>query len=547
MRLRTRLALAFLALAVLPLLVSAPLVARRLRATFDRELERRADAASAFLAVEVERLRARVEEAVSAAASDRSAEELARALEGPGPLPPPDAARSLAEGRRLSVLALLDAEGRVRSSAHFPARTGDVDRGLAAVLAVPPGTVVLKEVQVSAPEGPRAWPALLSARPVEGTASAWLVGGVLLDATLATELATLSGTEVEIRRGAEVLAGAGRVSGRQLVRALPLGEGTSLSVVVGDAAQAEAERALLAALALVVGGGLLLSVALGALLARRITKPLEALTRGARQVAHGQLETQVATGAKGEVGVLVEAFNHMTSELGRTTRALVKAERVAAWEEVARSLAHELKNPLTPLQMSLETLSAAQAAESPRFAELFRESAPAMREEVERLARTVDAFARFARLPPSFPVELDLGAWAEQALLLYGAQSNGECEAALAKGIRVHADRDQLAQVLHNLLKNAEEATAGRAAWVAVRVLSEGKWAVLEVEDAGPGVPPSERDSIFEPHFSRKQRGSGLGLAICRRIATEHGGTLGVRQGTRGGALFRLALPRLGA
>ncbi len=546
MRLRTRLALAFAALSVLPLLVSAPFVARRLRATFDRELERRSEAASALVAVEVERLGTRVEEAVSAAARDSSAEELARALEGTGALPPPDAARTLAEGRGLSVLAVVDREGRVRSSAHFPARTGDVDRGLAAALSVPPGQVVVKEVQVSAPEGPRAWPALLAARPVEGAPSAWLVGGVLLDTALATQLATLSGTEVEIRRpGPEVLASAGRVSGRRVVRELPLGEGTSLAVVVGDAASAEAERALLAALALLVGGGLLLSVALGVLLARRTTLPLEALTRGAREVAEGHLETQVAaTGAQGEVGVLIEAFNHMTSELGRTTRALVKAERVAAWEEVARSLAHELKNPLTPLQMSLETLSAAQAASSPRFAELFRESAPAMREEVQRLARTVDAFARFARLPPSFPVEVDLGAWAEHVLSLYGAEASVR-EASFEKGLLVQADTDQLAQVLHNLLKNAEEATAGAAPWVAVRVLAEGARAVLEVEDRGPGVPPEERERIFEPHFSRKQRGSGLGLAISRRIATEHGGTLEVRQGQSGGALFRLALPRL--
>ncbi len=544
MRLRTRLALAFAALAVLPLLVSAPFVARRLRATFDRELERRADAASALVGMEVERLRARVEEAVSAASGDSNAEALARALEGTGPLPPPDAARSLAEGRGLSVLAVVDNTGRVRSSAHFPARAGDVDVGLAAVLALPPGTVVLKDVQVSAPEGPRAWPALLVARPVEGAPASWLVGGVLLDATLATQLATLSGTEVEIRRGTDVLAGAGVVSGRRVVRALALGEGTSLAVVVGDAASAEAERALLTALALVVGGGLLLSVALGVLLARRTTLPLEALTRGAREVAQGQLETQVRTGARGEVGVLVEAFNHMTSELGRTTRALVKAERVAAWEEVARSLAHELKNPLTPLQMSLETLSDAQAANSPRFAELFRESAPAMREEVERLSRTVDAFARFARLPPSFPVEVDLGAWAEQALSLYGAAPGVEREASLQKGLLVQADRDQLAQVLHNLLKNAEEATVGGTPWVAVRVFAEGPRAVLEVEDAGPGVPPEEREHIFEPHFSRKQRGSGLGLAISRRIATEHGGQLEVRSGQKGGALFRLLLPR---
>jgi two-component system, NtrC family, nitrogen regulation sensor histidine kinase NtrY len=543
MRLRTRLTLAFAALAVLPVLVSAPLVARRLRTTFDRELERRAEATSALVAVEVERLRARVAEAVTAAARDSSAEALAHALEGPGALPPPDAARSLAEGRGLSVLALVDAQGRVRSSAHFPARAGDVEEGLRAALALPPGTVALEEVQVLAPEGPRTWPALLASTPVEGVPTAFLVGGVLLDGALATQLSTSSGAEVEVRRGPEVLAGAGGTPGRQLVRVLPLGGDVSLAVAVGDAASQEAERALLGALAAVVAGGLLLSLAVGALLARRTTRPLEALTRGAQAVAAGELETKVESRAKGEVGVLVEAFNRMTGELGRTTRALVKAERVAAWEEVARSLAHELKNPLTPLQMSLETLSAAQAAGSPRFAELFRESAPAMREEVERLKRTVDAFARFARLPPYVPVELDLGRWAEQALLLYGGPASRR-EERLQEGLLVLADRDQLAQVLHNLLKNAEEASGQGEPFLAVRVYAEGDAAVLEVEDAGPGVPPEERERIFEPHFSRKPGGSGLGLAIARRIATEHQGTLEVKAGARGGARFRLVLPR---
>jgi two-component system, NtrC family, nitrogen regulation sensor histidine kinase NtrY len=237
----------------------------------------------------------------------------------------------------------------------------------------------------------------------------------------------------------------------------------------------------------------------------------------------------------------------MTSELGRTTRALVKAERVAAWEEVARSLAHELKNPLTPLKMSLETLSAAQASGSPRFQALFLESAPAMREEVERLSRTVDAFARFARLPPFYPSTLDLGAWAEQALLLYGEADAVRREVSFEKGLLVHADRDQLAQVLHNLLKNAEEAAAGATPWVAVRVRAEGGLAILEVEDAGPGVRPGEEERIFEPAFSRKPGGSGLGLAIARRIAVEHEGSLAVKRGEKGGALFRLALPRVQA
>ncbi len=544
MRLRTKLTLAFAALSVLPLLVSAPLVARRLRTTFDRELERRAEATSALVAADVERLRTRVAEAVTGAAKDSSAEALAQALVGPGPLPAPDAARSLAEGRGLSVLALVDAAGRVRNSAHFPARTGDVEEGLRATLGLPAGTVALEEVEVLSPEGPRPWPALVSARPVEGASTTFLVGGVLVDGALATQLSAASGAEVEVRRGAEVLAGAGLTQGRKLVRLLPLGGDVSLAVAVGDAASQEAERALLAALAAVVGGGLFLSLGVGALLARRTTRPLEALTRGVQAVARGELETKVLSGAHGEVGVLVQAFNRMVEELARTTRALVKAERVAAWEEVARSLAHELKNPLTPLQMSLETLTAAEAAGSQRFLELFRESAPAMREEVERLKRTVDAFARFAKLPPYVPEELDLGLWAEQALQLYGGQGSGR-EESLEKGLLVQADKDQLAQVLHNLLKNAEEAAGPGAPGLVVRVYAQGEAAVLEVEDGGPGVPPLERERIFEPHFSRKPGGSGLGLALSRRIATEHQGTLEVDAGQKGGARFRLVLPRL--
>jgi two-component system, NtrC family, nitrogen regulation sensor histidine kinase NtrY len=545
MRLRTRLTLAFAALSVLPLLVSAPLVARRLRSTFDRELDRRADATSARVAADVQRLETHVAEAMTAAAQDSAAEALARAMEGPGPWPTADAARSLAEGRGLSVLALVDAQGRVRSSAHFPARTGDVDTGLHAALALPDGTVGVEDVQVAAPEGPRLWPALVCARPVEGVPGAFLVGGVLLDGTLATQLATASGAFVSLLRGEEVLASAGTAPGRQRVRVLPLGPGTSVSVAVGDAASAEAETALLSAFAAVVGAGLLLSFAVGAFLARRTTRPLEALTRGAEAVAAGQLQTRVDSPAQGELAVLVQAFNTMTGELSRTTRALVQAERIAAWEEVARSLAHELKNPLTPLQMSLETLCAAQASNSPRFEALFRAAAPAMREEVERLKRTVDAFARFARLPAAVLVPVDLGAWAEQALLLYGGDAGHRPEASLDSGLLVHADKDQLAQVLHNLLKNAEAATGPGGPPASVRVCARGPAVALEVEDRGPGIPAEARERIFEPHFSRTPGGSGLGLAIARRIATEHHGTLTVETGAHGGARFILLLPGL--
>ena len=547
MRLRTRLALAFAALAVFPLLLSAPLVARRLGRSFDTELQRRADASGALLGAELDALRTRIADSVAAVARDPATEELARALDQGGPLPPPDAVRGLAEGRGLAVLGLVDRNGRVKSSAHLPARTGDVDPGLAAALGAPPATGVVAEVEVRAPEGPRRWPALLVGRELEEPRGSFVVGGALLDDALATQLAQLAGAEVEVRRGSEVLALAGNASGRSAARELPLGGGTALVVRVGGAAYAEAERTLLSALAAVVGASLFLALALGLWLARRITGPLEALTRASRAVAAGELETRVDARAPGEVGQLVSAFNRMTSELGRTTRALVEAERVAAWEEVARGLAHELKNPLTPLQMSLETLAAAENARDPRFLALFRESVPAMQEEVQRLKRTVEAFARFARLPRTVAVPLDLGLWAEQALQLYGASPGLELETSLPPGVRVLADRDQLAQVLHNLLRNAEEAMEGRPGWVSVRVSAQGGRAVLEVEDGGPGIPEEERTRVFELSHSRRPGGTGMGLAIARRIAAEHQGTLEVETGSRGGALFRLTLPRASA
>ena len=120
--------------------------------------------------------------------------------------------------------------------------------------------------------------------------------------------------------------------------------------------------------------------------------------------------------------MLVDAFNRMTEDLGHATRALRAAEQAAAWEGVARSLAHELRNPLTPLQMSLETLLAARRARDPRFEALFVESAPAMLEEVERLRRTIDAFARFARLPAARLEPLDLTSWTDQTLALAAAR-----------------------------------------------------------------------------------------------------------------------------
>jgi signal transduction histidine kinase len=193
--------------------------------------------------------------------------------------------------------------------------------------------------------------------------------------------------------------------------------------------------------------------------------------------------------------------------------------------------------------MSLETLLAARKARDPRFEALFVESAPAMLEEVERLRRTIDAFARFARLPAAQLEPLDLTAWTEQALGIAGARPGVTLRWEPGPSLPVRADRDQLAQLLHNLLRNAEEAMPS-GGQVTVRTRGDADRAVLEVEDTGPGIPADLRSRVLEPGVTTKASGTGLGLALGARIAQGHGGTLEVDTAPGGGALLRLRIPR---
>ncbi|MGZ3480223.1 MAG: ATP-binding protein [Myxococcaceae bacterium] len=542
LRLRTLLLLAFAVLALLPLVVTVPFASRRIEQTFARELSARADAAAALATAELDRLGAVVDQAVTACATDPFTESVALQLETGVP-PAADAMRGVAEGRQLSVLTLRDPSGVTRSSAFLPARVGDVEPGLAAVQVGAPPVVVPVEVQ--RPDGVQLRPALVAARAVEAAhGTVTLVGGQVLDGAWADRLARLTGARVELQGPGLVPAVAGVADGRTVRRVLPLGA-AELTLGVGSAAVDETRATLLRALLTAGALGLGLALVAGFLLARGITRPVEALTEGVRSVAGGALDTRVPAAGSGEVRVLVDAFNRMTEDLGHATRALRAAEQAAAWEGVARSLAHELRNPLTPLQMSLETLLAARKARDPRFEALFVESAPAMLEEVERLRRTIDGFARFARMPAAQLEPLELTSWTEQALGIAGARPSVSLRWEPGPPLPVQADRDQLAQLLHNLLKNAEEAMAS-GGQVTVRTRADGDRALLEVEDTGPGIPTEERARVLEPGVTSKASGSGLGLALGARIAQGHGGSLEVDAGATGGALLRLRIPRAG-
>jgi two-component system nitrogen regulation sensor histidine kinase NtrY len=225
---------------------------------------------------------------------------------------------------------------------------------------------------------------------------------------------------------------------------------------------------------------------------------------------------------------------------------LIRAQKAAAWREVARRLAHEIKNPLTPIQLCAERLRRhfTQAAEPTRG--LVEECTTTIVGEVESLKGLVDEFSQFARMPAPRAVPTDLHALLEDALGLYqGLFTEVEFRRRFADGLpKTAVDQEQIRRVVINLVDNAIEAMDRRGA-IDIETEHDRASSVVRiiVADNGPGIPAAEREKLFLPHYSTKQRGSGLGLAIVRRIVAEHGGSIAVTDNTPRGTRFAIELP----
>ncbi|MCA9678336.1 MAG: HAMP domain-containing protein [Kofleriaceae bacterium] len=311
----------------------------------------------------------------------------------------------------------------------------------------------------------------------------------------------------------------------------------------------------------------LLTVLLGIAVARRMTRDLDRLVEGAQAAARGELEHRVPVTAADEVGAVAAAFNLMMEDLKDAKERLVIAERIAAWQEIARRLAHEIKNPLTPIQMAMDTLRKTWRKQHPQFAEVLEESTATVLEEADRLKRIVAEFSEFARMPKPTFGPCDVGEIVGAALSLY--QGAAPVEAKLEDGLpAIEADRGQVNQVLLNLLENARDAIAQRRGGegsgggggeggggggdggggrivVSTRRGDAGDRIELVVEDNGPGVPPEAKDRLFAPYFTTKhgKGGTGLGLAIVHRIVGDHGGRVVVQDVPTGGARFVVEFP----
>jgi two-component system nitrogen regulation sensor histidine kinase NtrY len=296
------------------------------------------------------------------------------------------------------------------------------------------------------------------------------------------------------------------------------------------------------------------SILIGIILARSLGGPIAELSRQARKVATDEA-VPIDIRGTGEVGELVLTFNKMIEDLAVTRRRLAAASRVAAWREVARRVAHEIKNPLAPIRAAVETLRRLRARQDPAFDEYFDEATRTVLDEVHRISNIVTEFTRFARLPQPKPAPMDVDEVVRHVVSMHKPNAGPLVLRAETRTTppKVNADRDQIVQILTNLVQNAIDAARNtKDAEVTVVTAYETRRAngppgdacvTVTVADNGPGIAPEMEARLFEPYATSKAHGTGLGLAIAQRIAMEHGGELvyAGRNGARG-AVFRLTL-----
>ena len=271
-----------------------------------------------------------------------------------------------------------------------------------------------------------------------------------------------------------------------------------------------------------------LAAALALSMARRISGPIQDLTRATRRIAQGDLEARVEATSQDELRRLVEAFNQMGRDLHRQRRDLERSNRLAAWADMARQVAHEVKNPLTPIQLSAEHLKRVFADKSEDFARTLETCTDTILKQVRTLRGIVTEFSAFARPPAEELARQDPRAMLEEVVRPYQAGLPPRVELTLeldGAAPAVRADRRLLERAVVNLLENALQAVGDVGAIrVSLRTRDDGRRVEIEVRDSGPGIAPEARDHIFEPFFSTKTSGSGLGLALVKKIAEDHGG-----------------------
>ncbi len=323
------------------------------------------------------------------------------------------------------------------------------------------------------------------------------------------------------------------------------------------------------AFAALLGITVVATVVLGFFLARGITRRISRLANAINEVAGGNLEVRVPVTGSDELTELARVFNRMLGEMQQSRARIEYLQRIGAWQEMAQRLAHEIKNPLTPIQLAVQECHRKYAGEDVKFRGLLDTTLEIVEEEVGTLRRLVGNFSSFARLPHVELREADLREFLRECSEQLGhlgveLAEDGADDIMTAHDVdvrwelptdpmKVAIDRQMLRRVLVNLVRNAVEAIRsarpdgredGLRGRVVVRAEPAADGVTILVEDDGPGVPEVARARVFDPYFTTKPDGTGLGLAIVKKIVVEHNGDITVRRSERlGGAAFEIALP----
>ena len=323
-------------------------------------------------------------------------------------------------------------------------------------------------------------------------------------------------------------------------------------LLIGNSRRSYVElmRRIRSAALMVGGGGILLAILLSSWAAARVTRPVEQLAHAAQEVAAGNWNARVDVLGDDELGQLADSFNRMTTELLGQRERLIQAERVAAWRELARRLAHELKNPLFPLQLTVENLVRARQQNPEQFEEVFRESSRTLLAEIANLKGIVGRFSEFSKMPqPKLqPVQVNEVIRGVAQLFQVQLEAPGRakisCELELDPHLEpVAADAELLHRAISNLVLNAMDAMP-RGGTLTLRSRDESGKVAIEVADTGAGLTPEECEQIFTPYYTSKLHGTGLGLAIVQSVVSDHGGRIRVQSDPGRGTTFVIELPR---
>jgi signal transduction histidine kinase len=290
---------------------------------------------------------------------------------------------------------------------------------------------------------------------------------------------------------------------------------------------------------------LLVAVLFTMVIARRTTEPILALREHTRKVARGDLDARVGVHSTDELGELARSFNEMTAELKASREKIVKAEKDAAWREMARQVAHDIKNPLTPIKLSADLLKRAKDEKSPQFDAIFDRTIDTISRQVAHLREIASDFHALTGAARAHPAVFDAAKLMDEVLELNAAWAEelGVRVTRTGAGGIVNVDPGLLRRALINLVSNAFEAMP-HGGTLAVHVGPKDGRLAIAIEDSGAGIPADVRPRLFEPYFTTRSTGTGLGLAIARRVIEEMGGTIGLDAAEPGpGTVARIALP----